>query len=239
MNTIKIDKKNALMIAHRGLSGIETENTNAAFIAAGNRSYYGIETDVHKTLDGKFVVIHDEFTGRVAIDNIDVEKSTFDTVRRILLADKNGVKGREDLHIPTLKEYINTCKRYEKMAILEFKNSFTDEEIGKICNEIIECDYLDKVVFISFNYDNLLKLRKIYPQHPAQFLTSKYSRELLERLVNDKLDLDIDYRALTEEIVKEIKAAGLKLNAWTIDSKETAEKLISWGLDFVTTNILE
>ena len=52
MNTIKIDKKDAKIIAHRGLSGIETENTNAAFIAAGNRSYYGIETDVHKTLDG-------------------------------------------------------------------------------------------------------------------------------------------------------------------------------------------
>ena len=38
MNTIKFDKKNALVVAHRGLSGIERENTNAAFVAAGNRS---------------------------------------------------------------------------------------------------------------------------------------------------------------------------------------------------------
>ncbi len=239
MNTIKIEKKNVKMVAHRGLSGIEKENTNAAFIAAGNRSYFGIETDVHKTLDGKFVVIHDEFTGRVAIDNIDVENSTFDTLRRIILADIDGKKGREDLHIPTLKEYINTCKRYEKMAVLELKNAFTDEEIRRICDEIIECDYLKNVIFISFNYENLLKLRKIYPEHSAQFLTGKYSRELLERLVNDKLDLDIDYNALTEEIVKEIKDAGLMLNAWTVDSKETAEKLISWGIDYITTNILE
>ena len=47
MDTIKFDKKKTVMIAHRGLSGIETENTNSAFVAAGNRSYYGIETDIH------------------------------------------------------------------------------------------------------------------------------------------------------------------------------------------------
>ena len=49
MDSIKLDTRTAKMIAHRGLSGIEKENTNAAFIAAGNRSYFGIETDVHKT----------------------------------------------------------------------------------------------------------------------------------------------------------------------------------------------
>ena len=54
------------MIAHRGLSGLERENTYHAFIAAGNRSYFGIETDIHKTADGEFVVIHDETTERVS-----------------------------------------------------------------------------------------------------------------------------------------------------------------------------
>ena len=49
MDTIKIEKKNTLMVAHRGVSGLEKENTLAAFIAAGNRSYYGVETDVHRT----------------------------------------------------------------------------------------------------------------------------------------------------------------------------------------------
>ena len=34
MNTIKFDKKNVRVVAHRGLSGIEVENTNSAFVAA-------------------------------------------------------------------------------------------------------------------------------------------------------------------------------------------------------------
>ena len=39
------------MIAHRGASCLECENTAAAFIAAGNRSYWGMETDIFRTID--------------------------------------------------------------------------------------------------------------------------------------------------------------------------------------------
>ena len=46
MDTIKINKNSVKMIAHRGLSGLEIENTNLAFGLAGNHTYYGIETDI-------------------------------------------------------------------------------------------------------------------------------------------------------------------------------------------------
>ena len=38
-NTVKIDaKRGTLLVAHRGVSGLETENIAAAFLAAGNRT---------------------------------------------------------------------------------------------------------------------------------------------------------------------------------------------------------
>ena len=74
MDTIKFKKGNTLVIAHRGLSGIETENTNAAFVAAGNRSYYGVETDTHITSDGSFVINHDFDLRRVSGENVPVEE---------------------------------------------------------------------------------------------------------------------------------------------------------------------
>lgn len=152
------------MIAHRGLSGIEKENTNAAFVAAGNRSYFGIETDVHKTVDGKFIIIHDDTTGRVAIDNLEVEKSTFETLRKLSLCDIDDKRGRADLHIPTLTEYISTCKRYGKTAVLELKNAFTSDEVAAICDEIKGCDYLENVIFISFVLIILLNLERLSPR---------------------------------------------------------------------------
>ena len=35
MDTVKIDSENTKLIAHRGLCGLELENTNASFVAAG------------------------------------------------------------------------------------------------------------------------------------------------------------------------------------------------------------
>lgn len=132
MDTQKIDHGAVCMIAHRGLSGLERENTNAAFVAAGNRSYYGIETDVHKTADGQFVIIHDESTQRVTDGKTDmnVERSTIGEIRDLVLPDRDG-RLREDLRIPTLVEYARICKKYKKISVLELKNEFEEDDIQK------------------------------------------------------------------------------------------------------------
>ena len=109
MDTIHIDSKNVQMVAHRGVSGLETENTASAFVAAGNRSYYGIETDVHRTADGQFVVFHDDNTQRVAGDAMVVEETTYETLRSLRLMDTDGQRGRNDLRIPSLREYVRIC----------------------------------------------------------------------------------------------------------------------------------
>lgn len=239
MNTIKFDKKNTLIVAHRGLSGIEKENTNAAFVAAGNRSYYGIETDVHKTLDGKYVVFHDDTTGRVAIDDMEVEKTTFDCLRNLLLTDIDGKKGRSDIRIPTLQEYISICKKYEKVAVLELKNAFTEEEVYEIVDIIKELGYLENVIFISFCLENLIFLRKKYPVQPAQFLTDSYESWLIETLKAHNLDLDIRYTELNAANMNDLHNAGIKVNCWTCDDPEAAEQLAEWNIEFITSNILE
>ena len=250
MNTIKVNKKNVLMVAHRGVSGLEPENSIPAFIAAGNRSYYGVETDIHVTSDGKFVVIHDDQTGRVAGDNICVEEASYDLLKKLNLYDvcrmeiNAGITGAEkgkraDLFIPSLADYVNICKKYNKKCVLELKNPFKPEDIVRMVEEIKELDYLDGMIFISFSYENMVALRKLLPEQPLQFLTSKADEELVENLNKYDLDLDIYYTALTKEIIDTVHAQGHKVNAWTCDSKEDAERLIDWGVDFITSNILE
>ncbi|MBO5935903.1 MAG: hypothetical protein J6Q94_10510 [Clostridia bacterium] len=239
MNTVKFDKKETKIIAHRGLSGIEKENTNAAFVAAGNRSYYGIETDVHKTLDGKYVVFHDDTTGRVAIDDMEVEKTTFDCLRNLLLTDIDGKKGRSDIRIPTLQEYISICKKYEKVAVLELKNAFTEDEVYEIVDIIKDLGYLPNVVFISFCLENLVFLRKKYPEQEAQFLIDNYEPWLLDTLKEHNLDLDIKYTSLNADNMKELHDAGIKVNCWTCDDPAAGENLASLGIEFITSNILE
>ena len=65
-NTVKLAVHgHTLMVAHRGVSKLETENTAAAFIAAGNRTYFGVETDIWRTSDGKYICNHDGKSGRI------------------------------------------------------------------------------------------------------------------------------------------------------------------------------
>ena len=233
--TTKIDKKNTLMIAHRGLSGMEVENTESAFIAAGEHSYYGIEADVRKTADGDFVICHDDNLKRVSGKNISVESSTME---ELLAAELIGKDGQVE-HLTTLLNYINICKQYDKQAILELKSEFTRDEIAMIISLITAMDYIDRVTFISFSYDNLKYVREILPSQSAMYLFKKLDKKVTEMLIRDKIDVAISYKALTEEALREFKAAGLKVNCWTVDDVKAAERLAAMGVDYITSNILE
>lgn len=238
-DTLHFNNPNVLMVAHRGLSGLELENTASAFVAAGNRSFFGIETDVHRTADGKYILIHDDNTKRVAADEMIVEKTTYDTLRSIRLVDTDGEKSRRDLIMPSLDEYIKICKKYDKTAVLELKNYFDPLYIDEIIAIIRSIGWLDRTVFISFNLPNMICIRERLPEQPAQFLTSKFHDWIVETLVKYNLDLDIDYRNITAEQVKLVHDAGHKVNVWTVNTLEDAQRMADYGVDFITTNIVE
>lgn len=239
-DSIRLPQENKpLMIAHRGMSGLEMENTASAFVAAGQRSYYGIETDVHRTADGQFIIIHDDNTKRVAGDEMIVEQTSFRTLRSLRLLDTDGQQGRGDLILPSLREYIGICKKYDKAAVLELKNHFIPEDIDKIIDIIRQEDYLDQVIFISFDLPNMICIRERLPQQQAQFLISSIPDWLLDTLQKYRLDLDIKHTVLTREYVDALHAAGIKVNVWTVNTPEDAQRAMDMGVDFITTNILE
>ena len=238
MDTIKIEKGGCPLIAHRGLSGIEPENTASSFVAAGNRSYFGIETDVHVTRDGQYVVCHDDNLLRVAGVDLSVEGSTLEALRAVPLLDAQG-GSRTDLHVPTLADYITICRRYDKWAVLELKNLIPPEHIKGILDVIGSYGWLDRTVFISFTPENLVEVKRQYPEASAQFLPSENAEWVFRFALENRLDLDVKHEALTKEIVDMIHAAGLKVNCWTVDTPEAAARVLAMGVDYITTNILE
>ena len=242
MNTIKLDKQGTAvkMIAHRGLSGLERENTCAAFVAAGNREiYFGIETDVHCTSDGQYVIIHDDNTARVSGQDMVVEETDMQTLRDLHLMDMDGETTRGDLVPPTLEEYIRICKRYDKVAVLELKNVMPEEHICGIMETVKKLDYLDRMVVISFKRDNLICLRKHYPNQAIQYLVATWKEEYLDVLKEYRFGLDMHHPVITPEIVQQVHEAGLEVNCWTVDTPEDAARMIACGVDYITTNILE
>ncbi len=240
MNTVKIQQKgNTKIIAHRGVSGLETENSLAAFVAAGNRSYFGIETDIHLTADGKFIVHHDDRTGRVADKDLPIEKSKYADLRALSLKDHGGNFGRCDMKLPNLTEYIETCKHYEKKAILEIKNPFGKADIERVCDEIKRLGWLENTVFISFDFQNLIFVRECFANASVQFLCEDNSTKIVDKVAACKMDIDIYFPCVTPEFVRYAHKRGVKVNCWTVNEPADADRLIEYGADFITTNILE
>lgn len=237
-DTIKLNTAGMRMIAHRGLSGIERENTCAAFVAAGNRSYFGIETDIHRTADGRYIVIHDDDAKRVAGVDVCIEETDFDTLRAIRMNDLSG-QPRADLMMPSLEEYIRICRQYGKTSVLEIKNHFEPEDIENVIAIIREEGWLEHTIFISFDLPNMICVREKLPQQPAQYLVSAFEDDLLDILTAHHLDLDIYHKAITPERVAACHAAGVQVNVWTVDTIEDAQRMLDCGVDYITSNILE
>lgn len=235
------------MVAHRGLSGLEQENTHAAFVAAGNRSYWGVETDIRRTQDGHYVCMHDNTVARVCGDAVTIEQCNYETVRSMLLREKNGEKGRTDVRIPSLAEYVRICKHYGKVCVLELKGVYPTEHLREVLDILDAEEWRDHTVIIDFTLDNLIRLREIAPDQPAQYLISgkRFAEDpseidrMYDALNTYNLDLDIYHGALTAEMSARVHADGHVINVWTVDDPENASVAVAKGIEYITSNILE
>ena len=185
MDTIKMNTGKTQMVAHAGLMGMESANTNAGFIAAGNRTYWGIECDVRVAKDG-MAVLHNPTTAGISPVEMTVADHTVAELQSIPLYDRPFFYGmeeygltpevRSDLRIPSLEEYIRICKRYGKICVLELKHPMEADAIAYVAEQYRKLDYVGGVVFISFYWENLTEIRKHFPNCTVQFLTDEIGR---------------------------------------------------------------
>jgi len=239
MNTVKIDKYFRGMIAHRGLSGIETENTINAYVAAANRSYYGIECDVYSSKDGKLILTHDDTLLRLGMLNIHIPSYQYDEIRKFTLIDRKTGYLSDTLTIPLLKDYLSICKAYQKQAIIELKDNLSNSHLDQVIHEVEKYHSLNESSIISFNDKYLLYLRKNYPDLSLFRLSGVMNEKVYELCEKNRFYLDIHSQAIDEATIKRFHLIGLKVAVYTVNDKEAAEKLIKMGVDFVTTDILE
>jgi glycerophosphoryl diester phosphodiesterase len=239
MNTIKIDKDFTGMIAHRGLSGIETENTEAAFIAAANRTYAGIECDVRVSKDDQLIVTHDDTLLRLGLLNIHIPSFTYAEIRRFSLVDRKTGGLSESCRIPLLKDVLQICAAYGKTACIDIKDGLSKHHLDTIIVNIEKYHHPDKTCIVSEDRNELSYIRQHYPMIELFLGCENPSENDVLFCEKESLNLYAQAKHLTDETIKRFHLKGLKVGVYTINDKRRAERFIKMGIDYLTTDILE
>ncbi len=218
-------------IAHRGLSEEAYQNTERAFLLAGqDETVWGIETDVWMTSDGGMVCMHDAnaISGVSNVRNITLEQATTTPLR-------NNHKE----YAPSIQTYLNICKEYGKVAIVELKDDkMTSDDISVLLEFIRQSGAQAKIISFHFNLLEMVRAKdsEIGMQGLAvsgNLLTSKQ----IKKLISMRCDLSSNYEYLTKTVIQKFHDAGLKVGVWTVNSPKDALCCVGvLGIDYVTTD---
>lgn len=202
-----IESKNMTIIAHRGASGLEPENTMRSFNKAIELRADMIEFDVHECATGEIVIIHDDTLDRTTNGNGEVCKTPLAGLERL-----NAGKGE---HIPTLQKVLEQFRNKIKLNI-ELKGKHTGEPVAYLLHEhIYHYNWsVNDIVVTSFDHNELLKLHKIMPIVQLGALFD----------IGDEIAFDsrfsyivVPYEVLTQELVKHAHDHTVKVFTYTLN----------------------
>ena len=217
--------------AHRGFSARYPENTMLAFQKAIETGCDGIELDIHVSRDGKIVVIHDETVNRTTNGTGFVKDMDYAELRAL-----DAGKGE---HIPSIEEYFDLVEKYPLLTNIELKNSvFWYEGMEeKIIEMIRKRGMGERIIFSSFNHFSILKCKKLAPEIRCGFLVWSWIIDVGAYTKKHGIEgIHPEYRSLTGEAVREIQSGGVAINTYTVDDRESMERLIALGVDSIITD---
>ena len=227
-----------LCIAHRGKHDKYFENTLNAFKEAAKDNFFGIETDIHLTKDNYWVIHHDPDFLSDGKKYVITEMNKDDVIKLHLDNDQND----EEAYIPLFEDYLKICKESGKRPIIEIKPKNPKAKyLKKLVKYIDEYMGIDNVHFIAFYPWPLIKLRNRYHKkvHLQHLLEEGHYMTLYKWAKFFKMDIDIEEKLLTQELVDIFHKKNLKINCWTVDTLEMLHKLEDMGVDYITTNVFD
>ena len=225
-----------MIIAHRGISFDLPENSLSAFNASWAVGVDGIEGDFHLTRDGSIVCIHDDNTSKVCNKNLVICNSTLQELKELNLQCEG--KNHLNIKIPTLTEVLKTVPSGKKIFV-EIKCGV--EILSPLVKELSRSKInSNQVVIISFDRQVVKELKEMAPEYKALLLYSYEEGREVSSLINEMFDIKADGigtdNELSKEFVEKVIISGLEYHSWTIDNADTANQLISWGSNSITTN---
>jgi len=222
--------KMPLIVAHRGASKAERENTLEAFLAAKRLGADMVELDVRRTADGVLVVHHDAHLGGKAI--IDMRA--------------------DDLppYVPTLAAALDASDGMDVNVEIKSEEGEPDYDPDQwVARQVVallatRADH-DRMLVSSFDRATVLAVRGADPSLKTGLLF--VVPELIDGLTLNAFMREVaaeghvavhpNRHAATTELVEAAHAVGLGVNVWTVDKPAELRTLAARGVDALITNV--
>ncbi|MFJ9420093.1 glycerophosphodiester phosphodiesterase [Streptomyces sp. NPDC101227] len=215
-----------LTIGHRGVMGVEPENTLRSFVRAEREGLDVIELDLHLSKDGALVVMHDA----------DVDRTTDGTgpIAERTLAELRELDAGRGERIPVFEEVVEAVKAPLQA---EIKDVAAAQALAEVMRSR---DLIGRIDVISFHDEALAAIRTLLPGVRTALVGSRYGTDAVDRAqaVGASM-LSLNIRRLTLELVERAHAAHLKVLGWTVNTHDQLRLARGLGLDGVVTDLPE
>lgn len=237
----------SLFAAHRGGSLLWPENSLLAFRNAVALGVDYLELDVHRSLDGQVVVIHDPTLERTTTGSGPVRERPLADLKTLRLKERTGAVTEET--VPTLDEVAAIAARGARRMLVEIKVDERHQRYPGIEEQVL--GVLDRhgmsasTVVMAFEPETWRRARALRPDvtsgalyspRTLRTMGSTVSRELAAARTAGVGVVGLHQALVDGETVAACRRAGVTLAVWTVNERARLRRFIDLGVGIVITD---
>lgn len=206
----------------------------AAFQGAVDQDADWIELDIQQSADGEIFVMHDTNLKRTAGINRNTWEMTWEELSQ---ADVGSFFGSEFAgeRIPLLSEVIDFAKENNVRLNIEIKPTGHETDFEQSVVDLIrEKNFEDYCVVTSQNYSVLERLKEYDEDIKTVYVMSLAYGNMNFFTAADAFS--VESSNVTASLVSRVHNAGKEIYAWTVNTKNSINKMIDRNVDNIITD---
>ncbi|WP_208298742.1 glycerophosphodiester phosphodiesterase [Streptomyces liangshanensis] len=214
------------IIGHRGVMGVEPENTLRSFRRAEQAGMDALELDLHLSKDGALVVMHDT----------EVDRTTDGTgaIAERTLAELRELDAGDGERIPVFEEVLDAVA---SPLQAEIKDAAAARALAGVMRRR---DLAGRVEVSSFHDEAVAEIAALVPGVRTVLIASRWGADVVDRAkAVGAATLALNIRRLTLETVERAHAEGLRVIGWVVNTEEQVGLARAFRLAGVTTDFPE
>ncbi|MDN3025772.1 glycerophosphodiester phosphodiesterase family protein [Streptomyces sp. S.PB5] len=217
---------NFLTIGHRGVMGLEPENTLRSFVAAQEAGLDVIELDLHLSKDGALVVMHDTDVDRTTDGTGPIAEKTLEELRAL-----DAGRGER---VPVFEEVLEAVRTPLQAEIKDIAAARALAEV------MLKRDLVGRVEVSSFHDEAVAEITRLVPGVRTALIASRYGTDVVDRAVEaGAATVCLNIRRITLEVVEHARKADLRIIGWVVNTQDQLRLVRALQLDGATTDYPE